>query len=367
MRRWINCGLLLAFLIAPVRAQEPASGEAAETWTKERIESPPTRQIKFERREEELTRFKTQPNPSLDKLQWAASLTLVFPPSDYRYVFDTVPTELRERPIGQWTMLYVLGRTVEMQSVGERKTGGWPAAFQDLVERMPAERRPSEGVVKLFTGEEIALRFHDGQRSGISNPRQLRELSLQLWATSPEEAEQMAGGLLTMLDWGVSRTAQLQLWQQLEKTKAEVVRLQQVVAEQTKDVDTLTADAAEQRALRTETGRTALASLRVELLVERSGARARIAACDKLVAAGRLSAGRQEQIEKERVAAEIQLASLDARLQSIQAAYSLDQSKRQLQGEESGIAALQNGLEYFAPPKLENNTVLIQPLVWKQR
>jgi|GEM_PF-4171711 hypothetical protein len=345
----------------PAKAQSPAPS----AWTKERIESPPKRDIKFERRTEKITRRLFRADPKLLELNTIASWSLLLPQPYPQPYYTVAPQTLKELPFRRWLEFYQGHLLSEVGRARGESSRPLQDSFQALIDAMPPDRRPNKEVVDLFTGPQIATRLSEGESDNSQNVAGKRRMRLELLAASPEEAEQATAALLEMLDWGASRRIQLEIVQQRDAATARVTEAQQKVEEYTHQIAPQAADVAELGSLSSEAAQAGLSTLHVQLLVERTGARARIEACERLAARDDLPQARRETLENERLKTEIDLASVEARLKAIQATWGMASAKGRLSSAKSTLRMFDFYLEQHAPPELDGGAVLIQPVQWQ--
>jgi hypothetical protein len=128
-----------------------------------------------------------------------------------------------------------------------------------------------------------------------------------------------------------------------------------------------------------------LSGLRVQQLqleIDLTGVKARIAACDKLMNQPNIKIERREQIENAKIAAEIELSGFEARrakseefigkiktkidftahLDAAQAKWR--EARDALHHAENSLRTTDNVIRAFAPLPLVDNKVLIQPVEW---
>ena len=204
-----------------------------------------------------------------------------------------------------------------------------------------------------------------------------------IFAETPEVVATRARDLITLFDYGLSRTMRLALFEKranlCESLAADLEELQEIkksLAELTKSMaayEGVTPDMAD--ALR-------LQALQHE--VDVAGVKARLAACDKLLERRpALDVGRRQRVEDVQITAEIELAGFQARkvildelikkvstkTEYLERRSELSQTGTRLlheiDGDQRDIASVDAEIERFAPLPLVDDQITIQPLQWK--
>jgi hypothetical protein len=217
-------------------------------------------------------------------------------------------------------------------------------------------------------------------RYAADGENSVRYRALSVLGATPEQAEQRAKALLTILDQGFSRPSQIALFKLREQACEQFRDSQQKAEAAEKEHQSMVAELKQYADFPNDT----LTGLRVQLFqweAELAGLQAKVEACDKLLAAGP-AAERRKQIEEAKVAAQIELAGCEARRaksasfiakvkqreevasKTNAASGSLASAQRAQSQITARIKRIDEELATFAPVHLVDDTVIIQPVEW---
>ncbi len=374
LMRVLIAALLLATTPIATWSQEPAAAgqPAPSPWTKERIDSPPQREIKFERSSEVKKLRLPRADVKLLEMKYSAVVKLAVPADSGWH--SNASQELKSPAFNRWFSLFSRGDLdTGPLPVAEDKYVTLQDAFQAAIDAMPAEQRPAQDVIDYFVSERISsnlivARRRDAPRYATAGRQRMEPryiVEIELLAASPEQAEQVAAGFVRILDWGVCRRIQQDIWNHYDEADRTLATSRQKMDEYTQTLGTFAEEIKQLGAMRGDEGRAGLATLYVQLLVEQTGIKARIQACDKLLAQAGLSPARRERLEDEKLAAEIELASVEARRKTLDAATGFAREQQTIRSRQSWVHTLDMYLTQYAPPQLVEGAVLIQPLEWQ--
>ena len=113
--------------------------------------------------------------------------------------------ESRVYPLSSFGTRTIFGPPSSGGTPGVPPEAQWPEKFAAIVANVPAKELPAPEVVEFFTNPKLNKKQFDQ----IDTP----EVMLFVGGDTAEEAEERVIGLLTLLDWGVSRPLQLEIWQ----------------------------------------------------------------------------------------------------------------------------------------------------------
>lgn len=360
--RCFLCALISALLVTAtvVHAQEasPAAVDpTATSWTAEKIENPPKRDLKFEHSDEPLE----QRLPSLRSRD----------PFDMR----VDPSFLEQKFVA------VLRVNTAPPVIQHPNAPPLSQQFAGLVKATPEDRLPEEADVKFFTSPEIDHGYFEVKAVDGSTPRRgpANLFEIRILAPTGEIAEARAAAVLTLLDQGGARTMQQEVfaihqkaaaqWRQAreraEAAEAKILEMQQALqGYQDYAADMLPA----------------LRAQHLQIEVERAGVKAEIEAAQKLLAGA--DAATQQQIKSILLPAQIRLASFEAkqaltdqylaklREQSelttqLGKARTEHESQRRLERQTANeLAQQKNRLDQYAPLKVTDNVIHIRPVKW---
>jgi len=374
MRVFLAAAMLFAASpLAVAQAQDkPTDGQSAapSAWTKERIESPPKREIRFERATEVRKKRLTRADVKLLEMKYTATVKVMVRSGGGWE--SNASEKLKSPAFYRWLNLFLQSSLdITAQPISDDKVVALHDSFQAAIDAMPVDERPPQAVIDYFTSEHIGARLVPAGRweapNYVGSRRGTREfiLAFDLLATSPEQAEQVASGLLKIFDWGVCRTIQQDIWIHRDEAEKTVAASRQRMDEYTKTIAPLAEEVAQLGTFSSPEAQAGLMTLNLQLLVEQTGIKARIQACDKLMVRAGLAAARREKLEDERLEAEVELASVEARLKALQATTGMAKEQRSLRSRESWLRTLDAYLSQYTPPTLVDESVVIQPIEWQ--
>lgn len=350
--------------------------------TEEKLNHPPKREIKFERLTKPLKQKLTKADPKLFEQKYLARFELAVPPDSDNFSFSSY---CRDR-YGYIPKVALLGQILLVRPGSGLGGGNSTAAdsFSEMIKALPTMDSPAKEEREFFS----TFKYTEGMLTvvpGYSNTSSSKALAWQITilGINPELVELRAKALLTILDSGSCRPMQLQIFkkreplceQLREQRKAEQKALQTINAaqEELKSFADFTPDM--------------LSNLRVQQLqleVDLAGVKARIAACDRLLAGNALKPERRSQVEDVKVAAEIEFSGFEARLsksnefigkvkakvdllgKSLNAESQRRVASNKIRGLEQEINAIDAAIRVFAPLPLVDNKIVVQPLEWTQ-
>lgn len=378
---------MVAWCVAPLAAQEVKLPQPAPTGvindldvtvtdlTEEKINNPPKREIKPERLMEPLMRKLPKPDPKLFEQKFVAAFELGPTP-------ETTSINIFSRNSGEVTLLKFIGenallspRRVTSSSASIKKLSRGESVTL-MTKFLPAQDLISKGDLEIFADSKTAEGI-----VGISVTD--RYWQFFVLGVTADEAERRAKGLLTLLDQGAFRPIQLDylkyrglLCDQLKGSRKNKDTAQQ----------TLNAVHELQKAYSDFTSEM-LPGLRVQQLqldVDLAGVKARIAACEKLLAQANIKPERRNQIEDVKVAAEIELSGFEARrakseefvgkvktkIELTDKLFQAELASQTAYGDivryEREIKSIDLAIRAYAPLPLVDNKITIQPLEWTQ-
>lgn len=335
------------------QAEKPPAADPTETsWSAEKIDQPPTRELKFELAEEPYAIRLTRPDPKLVAQEYVAIVRFLTPEPGIRP---------KSPQYARYSWRYELELLSSTQSAKILKT-------------IPEDRaRPAQ--LDFFTSREIDegfLSFGDDSPGG-------EDREVRILAPSAEVAEKRAAAFVWLLDQGFSRRLQQQLWEQRTTSVMQWREASAGVEKSTKELAELGAELKRYEDFPADI-RSALRVQRLQLEVEQAGIEARIAACEKLLVG---AAGDTHQaVTNAKVAAEIELAGFQARrakadefiakasekmaLQQrhVNAEREFNRHKIIRENTAEALASIDERLQAFQPVKLVNNKILIHPIEW---
>lgn len=356
---------------------EPPPDPCVTDLTLEKLDNPPERKTKFEV-VDEVKKVKLYDIKLIDQ-KYVASFVVALPAAlDNNGRGVSIYLEADE----ELTALQrVLGRPLLAPNYSLGQYFGAHSPLERMISRIPAQRLPAKEQLEFIDSPKLMqfLSFPTSpQRSS-----QGAEETFQLFAVTPEQAESRIRALLTVFDHGFSRPLQVELLKQRMKYCASLVESNEKVPAASDTADKLAAMLKNYEEYTPDL----LAGLRVQQLqmeVDLAGVKARISACDKLLANKDAGKERLRQIEDAKVAAEIELAGFEARRAksaefvakvkerneltsqfekaSKSAALLRSQRDRLLKS----IKGIDEEIAAFAPVRLVDDRVTIHPLEWTQ-
>lgn len=364
MRRSL-CALFSALLVTAtvVHAQEatPAAVDPTVTsWTAEKIDNPPQRDLKFERSDEPIERHLSSLYP-LDP--FAAS---------------------REPSVLEQKFVAVL-RVNKFPPVSANTTNAPPLSqqFAGLVQATPKDRLPVEAEVKFFTSPVVNHGFLEVKAiDGSTRPRgPFNPVEIRILAPTAESAEARAAAMLTLFDQGGARTLQQETFQAHQKAAAQWRQAREEAEAAEAKIPELHAALKEYEDYAADM-LPALRTQQIQIEVERIGAKAEIEAAQKLMAEGNRET--QQKVESLLLPAQIRLASFEAKQaftnqliakvrkkaelskQLNDATARRDSKRNAARQSASELEQQKNRLDYYSPLKVTDNIVHIRPVKWVQ-
>lgn len=406
-------GILLASVVSPsvARCDDPPKADAqpdpcVTDLTLEKLDNPPERKTKFEM-VEEVWKERLVDVKAADQ-KFVAVIEIVLPAN----VGEPFKDEAKPSLVGR-TATYLLtherareftalqsfrGRYFlnpwrlnhrsafnlpsDQQLTSERSSAD---ALKRMLAQIPEERQPAKELREFFTASEsnrLLISPPFDTESSDPNLSQF-ERHLRLLGTSPEEAEERARAFLSILDLGLSRPVQVALFKERVKHCASLAETNEKILATSTSSEKLTAMLKSYDEYTPDL----LAGLRVQQLqmeVDLAGVKARISACDRLLANKDVGKDRLRQIEDAKVAAEIELAGFEARrakaaefVSKVKERNELTSKLEQAQRTTSGlrieqdrfvkwIKGIDEEIAAFAPVRLVDDRVTIHPLEWTQ-
>ena len=358
-RHFATCAILgLCLGSIPLSAQErrtstaPAAATEVKPVTEESINSPPKREINFDRSEEPLNRRLGRPDPELLEFKWAA--VFHFERTSPRAPPEPAPGSEIAASLMHWQI--VLGGSYRSPYPNNDNEISLVESFRKAIDRIPEAEKPEPDVIEFFTSPDLSSKSLLSV-SSVSPPR--RGVIVTILAQTPELAEKRAAGYLKILDWGVLRPWAQEYWKQREQ-EIEAVKEAQMI------VDAGNAQLAKFGDPKLLSGSSeTLVPLRTQLVIERAGLAARIAAYDKLIANRELLPERRTRLEDEKLSAEVHLTDVETKIDLVGAI--LDQSFAQARVRRADIALRSTDavIRALLPPPVVDGKILIQPLKWQ--
>jgi hypothetical protein len=397
MRYFLFLSVLLAS--APLLAQQPGRGGAKRPQppdigvindvdvcitdlTEEKLNNPPKREIKFERDPVPLKRKLVRPDPKLIEQKFAVSFSLSTPKNtggSFVYFYREGGDVFYQQFVhDNYLVAPSSGQGGIDVDVSNR---GW---LLRLAKFTPKDRLPDEDVLSFLTGEQANQGFINVSSFTEPEPKWY----VELLASSPELAQSRAIALLTLIDQGACRAVQVAVFKSREEAcaKLRTARIKQAAGKQ------MAAQINTALAPYEEFTPDMLPNLRVQQMqldIELAGVKARIAACDRILAKpsgelNKLDGDRRKQVEDLKTTAEIDLSGFTARREKSEEFISKVKKKIELlmqqavvnseiAGSTNLIRSLENqireadrAIKNYAPLPLVDNKITILPLEWTQ-
>ena len=288
-------------------ASSAGADEQAFTLTAEEVANPPERKLEFDETTTPAERTLPRPDPDLVAKKFAATLTVRVPPQS---AYDPQLKDLNQlQDLGPGNLLfphYGSNTRTVIDPLGE--------VLRRILAATPEEQRPPESEVEFLKAVPVDI---VSSARDFSQVRDSFDREFILFAETAEEARSQAATLLEVLDHGLTRSYQVELF---ERRAAELAKLEQAQ----KALDAATAEYAE---LQKEAAEVAdfpsdlLPSLRVQQLqleVNLAGTKSRIEACQKLLEGKELQQEeRRAKVLDLKTAAEVEFASFEAQQATI--------------------------------------------------
>jgi hypothetical protein len=350
--------------------------------TEEKLNNPPKREIKFERLTEPLKSQLPKPDPKLFEQKFVAKFELEIHQANFGSNYLPLDDN------GRLPKYAYLGRTLMINPrLGFGRDGrgeSYAGSFSTMIKELPAADAPAKEEREFFSDPKNTegMLTLTSVSANTSTPDAIG-WRVTILGTSAELVERRSKALLTIFDLGSCRPVQLAILK-VREPLCEQVRDQRKTLEAARRVLNVVEDELKSSADFTPD---MLADLRVQQLqleVDLAGVKARIAACDRLLAGSALKAERRSQIEDVKVAAEIELAGFEARLRKSSEFVALVKNKVDLLSKqktaqfkqrsaqdriavlEAGIKNIDEAIHAFSPLSLVGNKIVIQPIEWTQ-
>lgn len=329
----------------------------------------PERELTFEVSEEAVSRKLTTPDPGLLEQRYVA-------------VFRSEESSSRRGSRPRAPVEPYLQEMLVLGFQGFRR----PGMLQKVVANVPQERMPAKDILDVLSAcitQRSAYFTHD--LVGTADPYERKYYqSFEVLAPTPERAEELVRGLLSVYDYGVYYPIQRELLRlkrvsegRLPESRAALKEAEKELTECEEQLDPLK----EYEDLNEEALVHFTTQLRL-ISVELAGIDARIGACNKILAKG-VSPSHREQVEAVKITAEIELVGVAARkaaieeivekgrrrvelLGSVEAARSkVSRSESILSSREQRIAEYEAERKDFMPFPIQDGKVTIHPIKWE--
>ena len=361
-----------------------ATDPTATQWTLEKLENPPPREIKFERLETELEKKLIHPDPKLLEQKYVATVRLERRKAWKNFVGDKLSFE--QFGIERKTALLPYLKDVELfgRGGGLAKPEKLFKGFERLMQQIPEDRRDkvketweffaSARVDEGYVVVEVAF-------SGESPESRTFFTQLRVLASTPEIAEQRAVALLYLLDQGVSRPIEMELFKRREIIAAEWRTNQQSLSA----ADTKFSELNKQLSTYADYTGDMLTGLRLQNLqleVDLARAKARLATCEALLKREPLPPSIRESMAHEKLKTEIDIAGIEAGQAKSQDLITQVKAKSALlsqidtvtrertslrrdeEDRRSLLVYLDAEIGMYAPLPLVDGKVIVQPVKW---
>lgn len=361
----------------------------AAKWTREELEATPKRAHGTEMLETKHRRRIDRPDPRLLEQKFAATVALELPkqaddwPHSSLKAHSELATSEPLRGILQADPLvntHVFAALLD-QNAGGREQVLADALLENLIKQVPKDRLRESDLAFIRNGESRS--FIKGDRRGKAAEPAV--MIFFVYGKTLEDCENNVNTLLTVLDEGMSRPVRLFLDDQRPLHAKQITDLQEKLA------------AAKIEHAEVEAKLKSLAELTPDLMlglkqqqlaldVEAAGTQAKVAACEKILAApagqGEVSAARRSAAAAVMVEAEVALASIDARRAKLNELVANVKAKRefstrltnlanaiviyphQIRSQLSIVNRMDAEVERHAPLPVVDNRVTIQPIEW---
>ena len=383
MKRAILAGLVLIVLTtARGLAAEPAAESKAAPKEKPSPKASadaleplsPERELTFEVSEEEVSRKLTTPDPGLLEQRYVAVFrSEIFSPKGRSL---RVPLERDLRELSQ-----------EVFSMGT-PTFSRPYTFPRVLANVPQEHMPAEDirdVLSAYIRGRSAYFTHRQVPMGDRYDRKYYQ-SFELMAPSPERAEELVRGLLSLYDYGVYYPIQRECLRLKRESEGRLPKYRATLKEAEKELAE-SAEQLEQLKEYEDVNKEALVHFTTQLRlisVDLAGIRARIEACNKILAKP-VKPSRVEQVETVKITAEIELVGVEARKAAIEeivekgrrrvellgsaeaARKKVSSYKSTISSRETRIAGYEADRRELMPFPIQDGKVTIHPIKWVSR
>jgi hypothetical protein len=279
-------------------------------------------------------------------------------------------------PFNRWKSLFSTSRTnTEALNVEGGTVSTVGDSFEAAIAAVPADQRPEPELARYFTSDEIAFLFRPGRPYSDPNGATVSTrggrvsaqiiVPIELLAASADQAEQVATGFLQILDWGICRQAQLEVFTLRNKAASSWEEAKQKLVQEEKGAILDVLPPGQRNHLWSGEIAKTLNAQRVQLLVDQAGIRAKVQTCERLLAREGMTPDRRNTLEDERLKAEVDLASVEARLAAISATFAVASAEVRVRSLENDVGNIERELHRFAPPALVDGAVVIRPLEWQ--
>lgn len=367
--------------VQTLRAQEGAAARpdaksadpTITSWTNEKIDNPPAREIKFEVAKTLERRKLFRADAKLLEHEYVAQVRLQLPKprkdlSSQRIVFDDA--QLRE-------LAYFGNRFILMAQRRPSTTRTQAESLKAYQERMPKEQLEKLNDKEFFASEDVDR----GYLSFDFQSRNQLIAEFHILSRTQEEAERRAQDLLTLLDQAVTRPVQrillekhTQAAEQYREERASLLQVESDYERLDKELTKYSGPAGTVDSVQLQ---------RFQLDVDLAGVEARLSACDARLKAD-VTPEQRTQLEGLKLSAEIDLAGCEARrvvldkhLEQVTRRYqaAADRSKTHMLVQQHQNAAsstrrmlneLKQELDEYQPLPLVDGKVILQPVEWTQ-
>jgi hypothetical protein len=368
----------------PAAAEKPGPGDKALPTAAVEPSQPviPKRELRFDRSEEERAMELFAADPKLLEMRYVAT---------FRCQMETGFTSSGMEElggVGKLCLLLVNGRTGS-------------DFFKSLVKNVPPGRLPSKEVVLALTKQSdcrVVSKDFDlkpitreiPQTSGP--PRRVSGMmahvfQIEVFASTAEQAQELAQGILSLFDYGLSYPAQVKPLSDLDSRKESLLAKRadlSKVEEQLKALNEQLEQFKDVEDISDETLSGLVTQQRL-IAVDTEGVKARIAACNKLFPKEPTPRQKIESIENLKLNAEIELAGLEARRNALKEIVDKAQQRKQLgkrileidhtlsrtRSEVSGMVGNINSATAvwmtFLPFPVEDDKVEIRRIKWESK
>jgi hypothetical protein len=368
-------------LVATARADDPKSDAPPDPCvtdlTLEKLDNPPERKTKYEV-SKDVMKVKLQEIKLIDQ-KYVASFVIALPQS----LRGTNGLSQYLRDDKELTALQqVLGRPFLTPDIFYGQYfGGEYKPLGQIIAQIPPRRLPAKEELEFFDSPKITQFVIFPTASETSSAGV--EARFQMFVKTPEQAETRTRTLLMILDQGFSRPLQVGLFKERIKHCSSLTEINEKLPAAFASVEKLSAMLNNYEEYTPDL----LAGLRVQQLqmeVDLAGVKARISACDKLLANKDAGKERLRQIEDAKVAAEIELAGFEARRAKSAEFVAKVKERNELTSQHLKVSTMASTLRQqrdrliksikgideeiaaFAPVTLVDDRVTIHPLEWTQ-
>jgi hypothetical protein len=333
--------------------------------------APPERKLMFEVSESQYEMKLFAADPKLLEQKYVAIIRVPYGPREQlSRTLDDSSADPRVRFYRQMESL--------LQAAGIWSGGAGPTlgkCFRGLISQISQHHLPPQDVVSFFSVDRPYLQFVEDQgKTGYE---------FRILAPTAKRAEQLAQGLMQIFDYGLFMPVRECLLQQEHEARTGLEKYEAEIAKHLKEVERIQKieEASE------PFSKDALADLLTQqrlLAVELAGVKARIDACQKILGnlTGQLSKPRVDQVEGIKIAAEIDLVSVTARMDAIKglieagrkrtdladkllaAKIAVDRLQRPQRSAQESVRRYREALDFYTPFEVKDGKVMIHPIKW---